>query len=66
MPNPRFQSAWRLEDLPPNDQGIFEFLTSLKVVFDTSTLLTKEYLPNALKAYTNTPPFLPLKKKLTL
>jgi len=47
-----------LEDLPPKDQGICEFLTSLKVVFDTSFLLTKEYLPGALKAYTSTSPFL--------
>jgi len=55
-----------LEDLPPNDQGICEFFMSLKVVFDTTTLLTKEFLSSALKAYTGTPPFLPLKKKLKI
>ena len=61
--NPRFQSACLLEDLSPKDQGICEFLTSLKLFFDTSTLLTKEYLSGALKAYTSTLPFLPLMKK---
>jgi len=63
-PNPRFQSARRLEDLPLRDQGIFEFLVNLKVVFDTLTLLTKEYLPDALKAYIGTSPFSPLKGKV--
>jgi len=62
-PNPRFQSARRLEDLSPKDQGICEFLTSSKAVFDTSTLVTKEYLPDVLKAHTGTPFFLPLTKK---
>ena len=56
----KFQSARCLEDLSPKDQGICEFLTSLKVVFDTSYLLTKEYLPSSLKTYTGTPHFLPL------
>ena len=46
------------------DQGICEFLLSLKVVFDTTTLLTKKYLLGAFKTYTGTPHFLPLKKKL--
>jgi len=41
-PNPRYQSARRLEDLSPRERGICEFLENLKVVFDTSTLLTKE------------------------
>ena len=59
-PEPNFQSARRLEDLSPKDQGICEFWTSLKVVFDTSYLLTKEYFLGALKAYTGTPHFLPL------
>jgi len=36
---------------------------SLKVVFDTSTILTKEYLISSLKTYTGTPPLLPLTKK---
>jgi len=64
-PEPTLKSARRLENLSPKDQGICEFLTSLKVVFDTSFLLTKEYLPGALKAYTNTPRFLPLIKTST-
>jgi len=37
---------------------------SLKVVFDTSTLLTKEYLFDALKTNTGTPHFLPLTQNL--
>ena len=61
-PGPKFQSARHLEDLLPKDQGIYEFLMSLKVVFDTSYLLTKEYILDALKAYTSTPHFLPLVK----
>jgi len=63
-PNPGFQNARHLEDLPQKDQGICEFFISLKVVFDTSTLLSKEYLFGALKAYTSTSPILPLTKKL--
>jgi len=59
-PKPKFQGARHLEDLSPKDQGIGEFLTSLKVVFDISFLLTKEYLLGALKAYSGTPHFLPL------
>jgi len=61
--NPKFQSARRLEDLHLRDQGICEFLVNLKVVFDTLTLLTKEYLSSALKAYIGTSPFLSLKGK---
>ena len=61
-PEPKFQSARHLEDLSPKDQGICKFLTSLKVVFDTSFLLTKEYIPSVLKAYTGTPHSLPLAK----
>jgi len=40
-------------------------LEGLKVVFGTPTLLTKEYLPSALKAYIGISPFAPLKGKLT-
>jgi len=61
----RFQSARRLEDLSPKDQGIYQFLLSLKIIFDTSYLISKEYLPGALKAYTGTPYF-PLLVKITL
>ena len=63
-PNPRFQSAPHLEDLPPRYQGIGEFLVNLKVIFDTPTLLTKEYLLDALKAYIGTSFFSPLKGKV--
>jgi len=64
-PNPWFQIARCLEDLSPRERGIFEFLEYLKVVFDTPTLLTKEYLLGALKAYIGIPPFLalPFEKK---
>ena len=62
-PNHWFQSARHLEDLPPRDQGICEFLVNLKVVFDTPTLLTKKYLLGALNAYIGTSPFSPLKGK---
>ena len=62
-PEPKFQNAQRLEDLSPKDRGTCEFLTSLKVIFDTSTLVKNEYLPDALKAYTSTPPFLALTRK---
>jgi len=57
---PKFQSARHLEDLTPKDRGTYEFLTCLKVILETSTLLSKEYLPDALKAYTNTLPFIAL------
>ena len=62
---PKFQSAWRLEDLSPKDQGIYQFLLSLKVVFDTSYLISKGYILGALKAYTSTP-HSPLLVKITL
>ena len=55
-----------MEDLSPKDKGICEFLTNLKVVFDTFYLLNKEYLPSALKAYNGTPHFLPLVKTTLL
>ena len=41
IPEPRFQSAYCLDDLSPQDQGVREFLANLKVVFDTSFLLNK-------------------------
>ena len=62
---PRFQSARCLDDLPPSNQEVCKFLMNLKVTFDTSFLLNKEYSPCALKAYTGTPHSLPL-VKLTL
>ena len=40
-PNPYYQSSRRLEDLSPRERGICKFLEDLKVVFRTSTLLTK-------------------------
>ena len=64
-PEPKFQSARRFKDLSPKDQGICQFLSSLKVVFDTSYLITKEYILGALKAYTGTPHF-PLLVKINL
>jgi len=57
--HPRFQSARQLEDLFPRERGICEFMENLKVVFDTPTLLTKEYLPSFLKAYIGIPFFQP-------
>jgi len=50
-PNPRFQSARHLEDLSLRERVICEFLENLKVVFDTLTLLTREYLLSSLKDY---------------
>jgi len=47
--------------MPPRDQGIYEFLVNLKVVFDTLKLLTKVYLTGVLKAYIGTSSFSPLK-----
>jgi len=49
--NPRFQSARRLEDLDPRERGVCDFLKNLKVVFDTSMILTKEFRAGSLKAY---------------
>ena len=65
-PNPRFLSARHLEDLSLRERGICEFLENLKVVFDTPTLWTKEYLPGALKAYIGIPLFHPYPSKGTL
>ena len=64
-PEPKFQSVRRLKDLSPKDQGVYQFLSSLKIVFGTSYLITKEYIHGALKAYTGTPLFL-LLVKITL
>ena len=61
-PEPRFRSTRRLKDFSPKDQGIYEFLMSLKIVFDTSYLSTKEYLLGALKTYIGTPHLLPFLK----
>jgi len=59
-PKPKFQSAWRLDDLSSSDQEVCKFLMNLKVTFDTSFLPSKEYTLDALKAYTGTPCSLPL------
>jgi len=40
---PRFQSARHLEDMDARERGICEFLENLKVIFDTSTILTREF-----------------------
>jgi len=45
---PRFQGVQCLEDLPPSDQEVCKFLSSLKVVFDTTFLLSNEFTPGAL------------------
>jgi len=52
---PKFRSAQSPEELSSKDQGICQYLIDFKVVFDTSYLISKEYLPGALKAYTGTP-----------
>ena len=54
-PNPRFQSARVLGDLDPMEQGMCEFLENLKVIFDTSTILMKEYLPGSFQVYIGIP-----------
>jgi len=50
-PKPHFQSASRLENLDVKERGICELLEGLKVVFDTSTILTREYDLGLFKAY---------------
>ena len=49
--NPNFQGARCLEDMPQRDQEVCLFFSSLKVVFDTTTLITKEFSPVGLKTY---------------
>jgi len=48
---PRFQNPRRLEDMPQREQEVCIFLSNLKVVFDTVTLIKHEYCPTRLKAY---------------
>jgi len=51
-PNPHFKSVRHLEDLvDPRERGMCEFLENLKVIFDTLTILTREYLLGSLQAY---------------
>ena len=50
---PGFQGARCLEDLPQRDQEVCQFLSSLKVVFDTAFLISRESTPGALKVYTS-------------
>ena len=50
-PKPCFQSACRLEDLDARERGICEFWEGLKVIFDTSTILTREYDLGSIKTY---------------
>jgi len=40
---PNFQSAWHLEDMFQRDQEVCHFLSSLKVVFYTTTLISPEF-----------------------
>jgi len=54
---PRFQGARRLKDLPQRDQEVCQFLSSLKVVFDTAFLISREFTPRVLKAYIGTIPY---------
>ena len=46
---PRFQGARRLEDLPQRDQEVCRFLSSLKVVFETAFLVSREFTPGSSK-----------------
>jgi len=62
-PDSKVLSSWEIYHQKIN--GSANSLSSLKVVFDTSYLISKEYLPGALKAYTSTP-YLPLLVKITL
>jgi len=48
---PHFQSDRSLENPDAKERGICESLESLNVVFDTSTILTREYDHGLLKAY---------------
>ena len=48
---PNFQGARCLEDMPQWDQEVCLFFSSLKVVFDTTTLIKQEFSPVGLKAY---------------
>jgi len=48
--NPRFQGVRYLEDLSQFDQEVCQFLSSLKVVFETAFLISREFTPRALKA----------------
>ncbi|KAL9318171.1 hypothetical protein ACSQ67_014688 [Phaseolus vulgaris] len=50
-PKPRFRSARRLEDPNARKREICEFLENLKVIFDTSTIPTREFDPGSFKAY---------------
>ena len=40
---PSFQCARSLESMPQRDQELCLFLSSLKVVFDTTTLISQEF-----------------------
>ena len=48
---PNFQDAWCLESMPQREQEVCLIFSSLKVVFDTTTLISKEFSPRGIKAY---------------
>ena len=48
---PTFQGARCLESMPQRGQEVCHFFSNLKVVFDTTTLISQEFSPWGVKAY---------------
>ena len=52
---PELKKARVLEDLPPREREVCDFLSNLRVVFSSFELIKHEYNPTSLKAYIGTP-----------
>jgi len=52
---PKFKNTRRLEDLPPREREVNDFLSNLQAVFNTAELIKHEYNPTCLKTYIGIP-----------